>query len=44
MTIVMWPVMFYTGYLLFSRLAPSRHGVEADQQPDDEVSVQKATQ
>jgi hypothetical protein len=41
---VMWPVMFYAGYLLFARLAPSRQGVEAEQQPDDEASVQKATQ
>jgi hypothetical protein len=44
MTIVLWPVMFYAGYLLFARLAPSRQGVEAEQQPDDEASVQKATQ
>jgi uncharacterized membrane protein len=44
MTIVMWPVMFYAGYLLFTHLAPSRQSIEADQQPGDEVSVQKVAQ
>jgi hypothetical protein len=43
-TIVMWPLMFYAGYLLFSRMAPSRHEAAAEQQGDEVARVQKITQ
>ncbi len=43
-TIVMWPLMFYAGYLLFSRLAPPRQIEDAGLQPDETGHVQKVTQ
>jgi hypothetical protein len=43
-TIVMWPLMFYAGYLLFARLAPSRKGAETEQQRDEAGHVQKVVQ
>jgi hypothetical protein len=43
-TIVMWPVMFYAGYLLFVRLAPPRAIEEEQKQTDEAAPVQKVAQ
>jgi hypothetical protein len=31
----MWPLMFYAGYLLFSRMTPARRVTEAEQHGDE---------
>ena len=39
--IVMWPLMFYAGYLLFSRLTSTHHQAETDLQESEVAQVQK---